>query len=81
LNVTADLKLDMDDVDTLRRLSAVLAPDNEGLPRGLKLSMKGEGRSLRCQVESDSSSTAISTILALMRDMILFQEVWLLSRT
>jgi hypothetical protein len=81
LNVTAELKLEMDRADTVKRLSAVLAPDNEGLPRGLRLTMEGEGRSLRCLVESDSSSTAISTLMALMRDMVLFQEVWLLSRT
>ena len=71
----------MDDADSVRRLSAVLAADIEGLPRGLKLTMAGAGRSFRCRIESDSPSAAVSTVLALMRDVVLFQEVWLLSRT
>ncbi|MDG7008196.1 MAG: hypothetical protein JRN06_08120 [Nitrososphaerota archaeon] len=81
MNATAELELAMDGAGSVRKLSAVLAPDNEGLPRGLRLTMAGAGRSLRCRVESDSPSAAISTTLALMRDIALFQEVWLLSRT
>lgn len=81
MNVVAELELEMEDADAVRRLSAVLAPDNEGLPRGSRLGMESDGSSLRCRVESDSPSTALSTLLALMRDIVLFQEVWLLSRT
>lgn len=81
MNVAAELELEMDDSDSVRKLSAVLAPDNEGLPRGVRLTMAGTGSSFRCRVESDSPSAAISTVLALMRDIVLFQEVWLLSRT
>ena len=81
MKVTAELSLVMGDSGSVRSLSAVLAPDNEGLPRGLRLTMVGGRRSLQCRVESDSSSAAISTTLALMRDIVLFQEVWLLSRT
>lgn len=81
MKVTADLELKMDAPGTVRRLSSVLAPDNEGLPRGVRLAMVGAGSSLRCRVEAGSSSAALSIILALMRDIVLFQEVWLLSRT
>ncbi len=61
------------------KLSSVMAPDNEGLPRGLRLSMTARGAAITCVVESASPSTAVSTILALLRDVSLFQEVWLLS--
>ncbi len=81
MRATADLEITVEDATSVRKLSAVLAPDNEGLPRGLRLTMGGAGRSLRCRVESDSPSAAISTVLALMRDIVLFQEVSLLSRT
>ena len=80
MKVTAELELEMADPDALRRLSAVLSPDNEGLPRGLRLTMSRAGSLLRCRVESDSTTGAMSTVLALMRDIVLFQEVWLLSR-
>jgi len=81
LNVAAELELEMEDAGLVRRLSAVLKPDNEGLPRGTRLAMTAAGRSLRCRVVSDAPSTALSTLMALMRDITLFQEVWLLSRT
>ena len=81
MNVTAELELDMDSAGSVRRLSAVLAPDNDGTPRGLRLAMAGTGSRLRCRVESGSYSAALSTVLALLRDIALFEEVWLLSRT
>ena len=79
MNAAAELELVMDGAESVRRLSAVLAPDNEGLPRGLRLTMAGAGRSFRCRIESDSPSAAVSTVLALMRDVVLFQEVSFLS--
>ncbi len=60
-------------------LQSVLTPDNEGAPHGTRLSMAGTGDRLEFRVLSDSSSVALSTILAVMRDLSLFQEVWLLS--
>jgi hypothetical protein len=79
MKTTATLLLEFGDDAARRSLDSVLAPDNEGLPRGLMLSMKGADRRLEVKVESDSPSTAISTTLALLRDITLFQEVWLLS--
>jgi hypothetical protein len=81
LRAVARLTLKGADDDSLQRLSDVLSPDNEGLPRGLKLSVSQDARTLAYLVESDSPSTAVSTVLALLRDIVLFQEVWLLSRT
>ncbi len=75
----ATLTLKLSGPESRRSLAAVLAPDNEGLPRGLKLSMAGRGSFFEFSVESDSASTAVSTVLALLRDIALFQEVWLLS--
>ena len=62
-----------------RSLAAVLAPDNEGLPQGMLLSMTARGDALELEVSSASPSTSLSTIMALLRDITLFQEVWLLS--
>ena len=62
-----------------RALAAVLAPDNEGLPKGLRITSSGDDRSVSYIVKSRSPSTALSTALALLRDVSLFQEVWLLS--
>ena len=60
-------------------LAAVLTPDNEGLPPGMLLSMTARGRVLELEVSSSAPSAALSAILALLRDITLFQEVWLLS--
>ena len=62
-----------------KSLSAVLAPDNEGLPQGMFLSMATRGRVLELVVSSGSPYASLSTILALLRDVTVFQEVWLLS--
>jgi len=63
--------------DDLRR---VLTPDNEGVPKGLRFSMVGSPEVLEFDIESDSPLTAVSTSLALLRDMSLFQKIWLLAR-
>ncbi len=75
----AVLEVTCRDRGTLGGLASVLAPDNEGGPRGLEVSMRGTGRKLEILVEADSAATALSTCLALLRDVTLFQEVWLLS--
>ena len=64
---------------TKKSLRSVLAPDNVGIPRGTRLSMEVRGSSLAFDVESESASTALSTVLSLLRDITLFEEVWLLS--
>jgi hypothetical protein len=80
MKTTLNLRLQCAGVGVRRALSSVLAPDNEGAPRGLEISMVGEGRVLQFSVRSETPSTVISTVVALLRDVALFQEVWLLSR-
>ena len=63
-----------------RSLQSVLSPDNQGTPRGMKLVIKGAGKKLTFRVESGSPSAVLSTLLAILRDVTLFQEVWLLSQ-
>ena len=80
MKARATLSLEMPRAKARRSLRSVLAPDNVGMPRGTRLSIGVTGSNLVFEVASDSASTAISTVLALMRDASLFQEVWLLSR-
>ena len=63
-----------------RALRSVLTPDNEGAPAGLGLSMTGHKEVVRVELESSSPAVACSTTLALLRDIRLFEQVWLLSR-
>jgi hypothetical protein len=42
--------------------------------------MTGAAGLVRFEIESESISTGISTSLALLRDISLFEQVWLLSR-
>ena len=81
MNTAATLTIACVSEEVRERLAAVLAPDNEGLPRGLHLSMVVRGRSIEFSLDADSPYTSISTALALLRDIVLFEEVWLLSRT
>ncbi len=74
------LRLRLSDASARSSLISVLTPDNEGLPRGLELSVHWVGREAEFRVGSTSAFTSISTALALLRDIELFQEVWLLSR-
>jgi hypothetical protein len=43
--------------------------------------MASEGSKMEFEIESDSPGTTLSTILALLRDIRLFQEIWLLSQS
>ena len=80
MKTTVSLTLELSDESVARAIASVLAPDNEGLPRGLRLSMAGRGSRMEVEIESDSPGTTLSTVLAILRDIRLFQEVWLLSR-
>jgi len=79
LKTGAVLELDLKSDKIRDSLASVLAPDNEGLPKGLRLAMEGEGSAMTFSVQAESASTALSTVLAILRDVSLFQEVWLLS--
>ena len=75
----ADLTVSLAGETELRGLASVLAPDNRDLPRGLSLATSASGMSLKYVIASESASTCLSTTIALLRDIALFQEVWLLS--
>jgi hypothetical protein len=79
LKTTATLTLEFSDARSRRSLAEVLAPDNRELPRGLSLNGGGGPKSIQLTMESESPSTSLSTALAFLRDIALFQEVWLLS--
>ena len=79
MKTRAALSLGLSTAKAMESLRSVLAPDNVGIPRGTRLSMEVMESTLVFDVESASASTALSTLLALLRDITLFQEVWLLS--
>ena len=76
----AVLEIACSDQGVRKSLESVLAPDNEGGPRGLAIELNGEGNRLEIRVGAESPATALSTSLGFLRDVALFQEVWLLSR-
>ncbi len=75
----ASLKLVLSGVEVREALGSVLAADNEGAPPGLRLSVRERGAAIEFLAESDSASVSISTVLGILRDVSLFEEVWLLS--
>jgi len=79
LNTGVTLTVRLSGEEEGRSLAAVLAPDNEGLPKGTRLSMTARGKALEFEVSSGSPSASLSIVLALLRDITLFEEVWLLS--
>jgi hypothetical protein len=62
-----------------RRLEDVLAPDNTGVPRNQRFAMRRTGESLVFLIESETLPPLVSTVLSILSDATLFQEVWLLS--
>ena len=79
MRTAAILALNLSSKSVRESLQSVLAPDNEGAPRGTTFTMVGDGSALEFRVSSDSAPAVMSTMLALLRDITLFQEVWLLS--
>ncbi len=47
----------------------------------MRLSAMGAGSKLKFRVEADSPQRAVSTALSILRDVLLFEEVWLLSHS
>jgi Transcription factor Pcc1 len=80
LKANAVLRIGCADAETAGTLRRVLEPDNASVPAGLSLSMKLEGRTLSLDVTADALSTALSTCLAVIEDVRLFEQVSLLSR-
>jgi len=80
LKTEGTLTLTLSGAGSRGSLQSVLSPDNEGTPKGMKLEMEGGGKVLTFRLESASPSAVLSTLLAILRDVTLFQEVWLLSQ-
>lgn len=80
MSASASLGVRCRDEAVARSLAAVLAPDNEGGPRGLSVAMRRSASVVSATIRADSPATALSTSLAFLRDITLFQEVWLLSQ-
>ena len=80
MKTKARLTLRCSDADNARSLGEVLAPDNVRVPRGQRLSMHRSSASLEFEADSDQAKSLASTLLSVLSDASLFQEVWLLSR-
>jgi len=61
------------------KLQAVLAADNVGGPWGMRFSVTLRDEFLNFRVTSEAPATSLSTVISLLNDITLFQEVWLLS--
>jgi len=80
MRTTIRLSIRCADVHVCSQLASVLTPDNDGAPRGMTLKMGARRQTLEFRIASDSPTGAVSTAMAVLRDVLLFQEVWLLSR-
>jgi hypothetical protein len=80
MRTTIRLSITCMDARVCRQLATVLSPDNEGLPRGMTLELGVRSETLEFRIASDSPSRTVSTAMAVLQDVLLFQEVWLLSR-
>lgn len=67
------------DTAVASHLEEVLTPDNVGVPRNQRFSMARVRDSLVFGVESETPASLFSTLISVLRDVALFQEVWLLS--
>jgi len=63
-----------------RQLEDVLAPDNTGVPKDQRFTMRRTGDSLVFLMETGTLPPLVATALSILSDASLFQEVWLLSR-
>ena len=75
----ARLDLGCSGADVRRSLVDVLSPDNKGVPAGMRLSMVSRGNSVRIEVASESAPKVVSTCMSIAQDVVLFEQVWLLS--
>lgn len=80
MKATARLCVNCRDAGIADQLSQVLSPDNVGIPRNQRFSVSRSGRTLAFEVESEDTSSSFSTLLSILADTSLFQEIWLLSR-
>lgn len=65
----------------VKELASVLAPDNVAIPAEQRFSMAVRGHSLLFNVASERIPSAFTTAQSILRDVALFQEVWLISHS
>jgi hypothetical protein len=80
MRTTIRLSIRCANVQVCSQLTSVLTPDNGGAPRGMTLKMGTRKEVVAFRITSDSPTGAVLTAAAVLRDVLLFQEVWLLSR-
>jgi tRNA threonylcarbamoyladenosine modification (KEOPS) complex Pcc1 subunit len=80
LRTEARLSLHCKDPEVAIELEQVLTPDNVGMPYDQRFTMTRKGRTLVFVVDSESPVSTSSTLFSILRDVSLFQEIWLLSR-
>jgi len=80
LRATLGLRIVCATPSSASTLDDVLAPDNEGAPKTLKIGSARKSNRLDFTISSASTSTALSTAMAILRDSAMFEEVWLLTR-
>jgi len=81
LRATLLLKVTCRNSVIAKRLSSVLAPDNRSFPSDQRFSMAVRSRSVLFRVESERAPAAFTTVHGILSDVVLFQEIWLISRT
>jgi hypothetical protein len=80
LKIRVSLSIACSSIQTGKELARVLAPDNAGAPRDLEIVMNERHGTVYFDIASRSSSTGLSTVMAILGDVALFEQVWLLSR-
>jgi hypothetical protein len=79
LKYTLLLRLNCRNQPTARKLASVLAPDNRSLPSDQRLSMSTISRSVVFRIETERERAALTTASGILRDVALFQGIWLIS--
>lgn len=76
MKAIARLSIVCADANICDELLSVLRPDNERVPRGMSLKMEARKKALKFEMASDFP-VAVSTAIAVLKDVLLFQEIWL----
>ena len=80
MKTKVELSIDCSGTRAGKALARVLVPDNAAVPRGLNIVMGAKQGTVHFDITSSSASSALSTVMAILRDVSLFEQVWLLSR-
>lgn len=76
MKLILELELECTGEAEARSLEATLSPDNASIPRDQLFTMSRNGDLLLFRIESPRPSSASSSMLSLLSDARLFQDVW-----